>query len=70
MTDNADHLSITLPEQKNYDVAYGLAFKLAGEKLSKLEDLETQCRKSDSICQVEGPIQKNHPEIPESGLPD
>lgn len=58
MTDNTEHLSISFPEQKNYDVAYGLAFKLAGEKLSKLEDLETQCRKSDSICQVDCPSRK------------
>jgi hypothetical protein len=57
MTDNAEHLSITLPEQKNYDVAYGLAFKLASEKLASLEDLETQCSKSDSVCRTDGTAQ-------------
>ncbi len=52
MSNNIEHLSISLPEQNNYEVAYGLAFKLAGEKLSNLDNLEEQCRKSDSICQI------------------
>jgi len=52
MNNNIEHLSVILPDQKNYEVAYGLAFKLAGEKLSKMEDLEGQCLKSDSICRI------------------
>ena len=57
MNRNAEHLSIILPEQKNYEVAYGLAFNLAREKLSRLENLEEQCRKSGSICQIAGSTQ-------------
>jgi hypothetical protein len=45
---------MALPNQKNYDVAYGLAFKLAADKLAGSDDLEKQCSNSDSICQVTG----------------
>jgi hypothetical protein len=55
MAGNIDHLSISLPDQKNYDVAYGLAFKIASEKLSNIVNMEEQCCKSDSICQIDGP---------------
>jgi hypothetical protein len=44
--------SLSLPDQKNYEVAYGQAFKLAAEKLSGLQDLEHQCHKSVSTCRV------------------
>jgi hypothetical protein len=54
MPGNLDHLSISLPDQKNYEMAYGLAFKIASEKLSNIVNLEEQCRKSDSICQIDG----------------
>jgi hypothetical protein len=54
VTGNTDHFSISLPDQKNYDVAYGLAFKLAADKLAKSEDLEKQCRNSASTCQING----------------
>jgi hypothetical protein len=43
-----ESISFSLPDQKNYDKAYGLALKLAGEQLSGLPDLEAQCRKSGS----------------------
>jgi hypothetical protein len=43
-----------LPDQKNYDRAYNLALKLAGEQLAGLENLEDQCRKSGSICSHNG----------------
>ncbi len=43
---------VSLPEQKNYEIAYGLAYKLAGEKLSRQADLEEQCRKSGSNCEA------------------
>jgi hypothetical protein len=53
MNGNDEHLSISLPDQKNYEIAYGLAFKLAAEKLSNLVNLEEQCRKSESFCRYE-----------------
>jgi hypothetical protein len=43
----------SLPDQKNYEVAYGQAFKLAAEKLSGLPDLEDQCQKSASTCRID-----------------
>jgi hypothetical protein len=46
-------LLITLPDQKNYDVAYRLALKLAGEQLSGLDNLEEQCRRSGSTCSLD-----------------
>jgi hypothetical protein len=54
MIENSDQLPVTLPDQKNYEVSYGLAFKLAGEKLSAFKDLEEQCRRSDSTCRTSG----------------
>jgi hypothetical protein len=54
MIDNSDRLAISLPDQKNYEVSYGLAFKLAAEKLSALVDLQEQCRRSESICRTGG----------------
>jgi hypothetical protein len=52
MIDRKDDLSAALPDQKNYEISYGLAFKLAAEKLCGLNDLEAQCRKSESICRT------------------
>jgi hypothetical protein len=52
MTGNKDNLSFSLPDQKNYEQSYGLAFKLACEKLSALTDLSEQCRKSGSSYQI------------------
>ncbi len=43
---------MTLPEQKNYDYAYGLAHKLAVEQLAGIDDIELQCRKSGTQYQV------------------
>ncbi|MFC1943646.1 DUF3786 domain-containing protein [Chloroflexota bacterium] len=43
---------LTLPEQTNYGYAYELAYKLAGEQLAKIDDIEQQCRKSDTQYQV------------------
>jgi hypothetical protein len=54
MNENIENLRISLPEQKNYDYAYGLAFKLASDKLSHLDNLEEQCRKSGSTCELGG----------------
>jgi len=43
---------LILPDQKNYEYAYKLAYKLACEKLAKIDDIEQQCRKSDTRYQV------------------
>jgi hypothetical protein len=43
-----ESISFPLPDQKNYDKAYGLALKLAGEQLSGLPDLAAQCARSGS----------------------
>ena len=57
MPDNkSNQANISLPEQKNYDVAYELAFKLAGEKLAGQQNPEEQCRRSGSECQSAGPL--------------
>jgi hypothetical protein len=54
LSENIEYLKVNLPEQKNYEYAYGLAFKLAAEKLSNIKDLEKQCLKSGSECQISG----------------
>ncbi len=41
-----------LPEQKNYEQAYQLAYKLACEKLAGITDIDEQCRKSSAQCQT------------------
>jgi len=43
---------LILPEQKGYDRAYELAYKLASEQLAKINDIEQQCRKSGTHYQV------------------
>lgn len=48
------NLPITIPDQKNYEITYGLAFKLASEKLTNLPDLAAQCARSDSRYVVDG----------------
>jgi hypothetical protein len=52
--DNSEHLAISLPDQKNYDISYGLALKMAGEKLHSLEKMVEQCQKSISVCRIAG----------------
>jgi len=42
----------TIPEPKGYDQAYELAYKLACEKLARIDDIEQQCRKSDTQYQL------------------
>ncbi len=54
MNENMEHISPALPDQKNYEYSYGLALKLAGEKLASFQDIGEQCRKSDSVCHVVG----------------
>lgn len=41
-----------LPEQRNYEQALQLAYQLAREELAKITDIEEQCRKSGTQCQV------------------
>ncbi|NQT30951.1 MAG: DUF3786 domain-containing protein [Deltaproteobacteria bacterium] len=38
--------SLSVPEYKNYEYGYNLAYKLAGEQLAATGDLKQQCRKS------------------------
>ena len=45
-------MAIPRPKQKDYEISYGLAFKLAGEKLSSVPDLEERCLKSESSCKA------------------
>jgi len=46
---------ITLPDQKNYELAYSLALKLAGEKLAHRDDIEEQCRRSGATYEISSP---------------
>ena len=41
-----------LPNQKNYEYGYKLAYKLACEQLGKIDDLEQQCLRSGARYQV------------------
>jgi hypothetical protein len=50
MENRPEHRTIELPEQKNYDVSYGLALKIAAESLRDSKKLEDICRKSESAC--------------------
>ena len=43
------HLS--LPNQRNYELALELAYKLAREQLAKIDNIEQQCRKADAQYQ-------------------
>ncbi len=43
---------LSLPEQKNYEYGYKLAYELAGEKLAKVDAIEQQCRNSGARYQV------------------
>lgn len=47
-----EHLGINLPEQRDYSYSYGLAYKLAGEQLAKIDDIEELCRKSGCTFKV------------------
>ena len=47
-----EHFS--LPNQRNYEQAYELAYELACEQLTKLDNIEQQCRKSGARYQVMG----------------
>ena len=44
--------ALSLPNVKNDEYGYGLAYKLACEQLAKIGDIEQQCLKSGTQCQV------------------
>ena len=46
---------ISVPDQKNYEAAYGLAYQLAVEKITGAQDIKELCRKSRSQFLEEGP---------------
>jgi hypothetical protein len=52
MSENKGRLSLSLPDQKDYEIAYNLAIHLAAEKLASPEVFEEQCRRSDSVCRT------------------
>ncbi len=43
---------LSLPDKKNYEYGYELAFKLAREQLAKIADIKQQCQKSGAQYQV------------------
>ncbi len=43
---------LPLPDQRNYEYAYELAYKLAREKLAEVGDIEQLCRNSDARYQI------------------
>lgn len=49
-----ENRDISVPDQKNYEEAYGLAYRLVREKVAANEDIEEQCRKSGAQYQVTG----------------
>ncbi|MEE8418562.1 MAG: DUF3786 domain-containing protein [Dehalococcoidales bacterium] len=49
-----ENRNIPVPEQKNYEEAYGLAYQLVREKVAATGDIEEQCRKSGARYQVTG----------------
>ena len=47
-----ENRSLALPDQKNYEYAYELAYKLACEQLAKIDDIEQQCYKGGAQYQI------------------
>lgn len=43
---------LQVPTEKVYDQAYKLSYKLAGEQLAKIDDIEQQCTRSGSQCRL------------------
>jgi hypothetical protein len=41
-----------VPEERGYDLAYELTYKLGKEKLTAITDIEGQCRRSGAQCQI------------------
>jgi len=49
MSEDLEYRTIPLPDQKNFEVTYGLALRLASEKLASAADIEELCRRSGSL---------------------
>jgi len=47
-----ENRALSSPNVKNDEYGYGLAYKLAGEQLARISDIEQQCRKSGAQYQV------------------
>ena len=47
-----ENRALSSPNVENYQYGYGLAYKLAGEQLAKISDIEQQCLKSGAQYQV------------------
>jgi len=47
-----ENRALSSPNVKNDEYGYGLAYKLAGEQLAKISDIEQQCLKSGAQYQV------------------
>ena len=43
---------LPLPNQRNYEYAYKLAYELACEQLAKIDDIEQQCRQGGAQYRV------------------
>jgi hypothetical protein len=50
--DLMENRALSSSEVKDYEYGYGLAYKLAGEQLARLENIEQQCRQSGAVCDV------------------
>jgi hypothetical protein len=50
--DLMENRALSSSEVKDYEYGYGLAYKLAGEQLARLENIEQQCRQSGAVCEV------------------
>jgi hypothetical protein len=52
--DLMENRALSSSEVKDYEYGYGLAYKLAGEQLARLDNIEQQCRKGGAVCEVIG----------------
>jgi hypothetical protein len=50
--DLMENKALSSSEVKDYEYGYGLAYKLAGEQLARLDDIEQQCRRCGAVCEV------------------
>jgi hypothetical protein len=50
--DLMENRALSSSEVRDYEYGYGLAYKLAGEQLARLDDIEQQCRRSGADCEV------------------
>ncbi len=52
--DLMENRALSSSEVKDYEYGYGLAYKLAGEQLARLDNIEQQCRRSGAACEITG----------------